>query len=89
MLYRCNIIGIVGGSKYPKYSPNKMILWDDLQHKVTGELTFESKVLAFKMRRDVIAVAILEKVMIFNLIDLGKLEFNFQNLVLEFSDFHQ
>jgi len=76
MLYRCNIVGLVGGGTYPKYSPNKLILWDDRQHKVTGELTFEAKVITFKMRKDVITVALTEKVMIFNLSDLGTLLFH-------------
>lgn len=72
MLYRWNIVGLVGGGTSPKYSPNKLILWDDLQNKVTGELTFASKVKAFKMRKDIIAVTLDEKVMVFNLSDLGK-----------------
>lgn len=87
MLYRCNIVGLVGGGSHPKYAPNKLILWDDLNHKVTGELTFAAKVKEFKLRRDIIAVALIEKVMVFNLLDLGNL-FNTFPLFSTFKHFY-
>lgn len=42
MLYRSNIIAIVGGGSSPKYNPNKVMLWDDNQGKCIGELKFKS-----------------------------------------------
>jgi hypothetical protein len=52
MLFRCNIIAIVGGGINPKYPLHKVMLWDDHQLKIIGELVFKSQVLGVKMRKD-------------------------------------
>lgn len=66
MLYRCNILGIVGGGQYPCFPPNKVMLWDDHQAACIGELTFKSDVKAVKLRRDKIVVVLETQVYIYN-----------------------
>ena len=52
MLYRSNIIALVGGGDHPKYLTNKVIIWDDNQKKVISELKFCTEVKGLRMRKD-------------------------------------
>ena len=82
MMFRTNIVALVGGGKSPKWPNHKLILWDDHQQKPIGELTFASdlvlalndgidyEVKAVKLRQDKIVVALLEKVYVYNFVDL-------------------
>ena len=37
MLNISNILAFVGGGDYPKFSPNKIIIWDDHQGKIVSQ----------------------------------------------------
>ena len=66
MLYKSNILALVGGGKCPKYNKNKVIIWDDYQKKIIAELKFTTSVINVKLKRDKIFVVCEKRIFIFN-----------------------
>jgi len=70
LLFRCNIVGIVGGGARPYDSTTKVLIWDDYQGRAVGELAFKKDVKAIRLRRDRVVVALETKVYVYNFEDL-------------------
>ena len=67
MLYKTNILALVGGGKQSKYPDNKVIIWDDNQGKVVSELRFSSSVKNIKLKKETLIVVTEHKYYLFAL----------------------
>jgi len=70
MLFRCNILALVGGGDRPKFHANKVLLWDDHQQKCIGELSFRSQVKAVRMRKEKVVVVLENRIYVYKFVDL-------------------
>ena len=77
MLYRSNILALVGGGNKLAFPQNKVIfavdldlnssqvvIWDDAQEKLIGELAFKSSIISVKLRPDALIVVLDERVIV-------------------------
>ena len=52
MLYKSNILALVGGGSNPKFSTDKVIIWDELQEKIISQLRFDTNVKNVKLTKE-------------------------------------
>jgi hypothetical protein len=70
MMFKTNILALVGGGDKPKFATNKVFLWDDISFKCIGELSFKTVVKAVKLTKDKIVVVLETRTYIYNFDDL-------------------
>lgn len=52
MLYKTNILAIVGSPRNQLYTQNKVVIWDDNSAKVVTEIVFKTYVKTMKLKKD-------------------------------------
>ena len=62
MLYRTNIVALVGTGQDTSYPTHKVCIYDDLTKKCIGEIKYSQAVLNVQMKRGLIIVLLLESV---------------------------
>ena len=67
MLKRSNILALVGGGNLPKFSQNKITIWDDHQGIIISQIRLNSNIIKVKIREDVIIGALLDTIYIINI----------------------
>jgi len=66
MMYKTNIFGLVGGGTNPKYTPNKVILWDDYQTKVLYEFKLTSSIKNLKLKKEKIIIVCEQRIYVYS-----------------------
>lgn len=66
MLFRCNIVALVGGGRNPHWPSSKVIIWDDDQEEELLEIGLNSEVQNVRLRRDKIVVVLAERVHVYD-----------------------
>jgi WD40 repeat protein len=74
MLYRTNILGLIGGGEYPKFNPKKLVIWDDYQNKMVSEIKFFSNLKNVKLKKDKIFAICDKNIYVFDLKTFENLE---------------
>ncbi|KAL0232004.1 hypothetical protein PCE1_003000 [Barthelona sp. PCE] len=70
MVYRTNVVGLVGGGNPPRFAPSKAILWDDHRKRVLGEITLSSPVKNMLLNASNICIALEDRVLVYKLDNL-------------------
>ena len=66
MLYNSNFLALMGGGRIPKFSKNKVIIWDDHENKVISELKFTTSIMNIKLKKDLLIVVCQKRIYVFD-----------------------
>ena len=67
MLYRQNIMALVGGGDDPKWPKNKVIMWDDLEVNQFEEFNHNQDVEGVKMRPECVIVLFQNRIYLYGI----------------------
>ena len=70
MLFKTNIVALVGGGARPRFAETKLALWDDHQLRTMNELSFKNEVKGVQLSRTRLAVVLELKVIYYTFPDL-------------------
>ncbi|VDI46602.1 Hypothetical predicted protein, partial [Mytilus galloprovincialis] len=69
MLYRTNLLAIIGGGSLPRFDEKAVLIWDesqkDVQKKAVMDITFSQPVVNVKMKTDRLIVVLRNQVHVF------------------------
>jgi WD40 repeat protein len=74
MLFRSNILALVGGGSKPIFQVHKVMIWDDKQPRCIAELSFRSQVRAVRLRLDMVVIVIDTKIYMYRFSDLSLID---------------
>jgi WD40 repeat protein len=74
MLYRTNLLALIGGGEVPKFNLSKLIIWDDKQNKVISEIKFFSNIKNVKLKKNKIFCILENNIYVFDLDTLENTE---------------
>lgn len=74
ILERCNVMAFVGTGNNPKFSPYKVILWDEKEAKVINELILTYPIKNIKLKRTKIFIVCESKIIVFTLGNYEKID---------------
>ena len=66
MLYNSNFLALMGGGRVPKYSKNKLVIWDDNEDKIITDLKFTTSIINIKLKKDFLFVVCQKRIYVFD-----------------------
>jgi WD40 repeat protein len=74
MLFRTNILALVGSDSNVEQKSNKLLIWDDSKKAISSEMKFGHKILNVKLRKDKIIVVFHDKISVFELLTFKNID---------------
>ena len=74
MLYKSNILALVGGGINPKYNLNELVLWDEQKDSEICKIKTKKKILKIKLREKKIYIVNVQQILVFDFDTLNLIE---------------
>lgn len=66
MLYKSNILVLLGGGEAPKFGKNRVVIWDEQENKIISELKFITPVITIKLKKDLLFIVCQKRIYLFD-----------------------